>query len=60
MSVTFMIKNIIRNFVGESAEPKVDDFIWLLQQMDKWENIEMTAAKTDCAILYLSARSDRC
>ena len=41
----YKIKNIIRNFVGESAEPKVDDFIWLLQQMDKWENIEMTAAK---------------
>jgi NitT/TauT family transport system ATP-binding protein len=39
------IKNIIRNFVGESAEPKVDDFLWLLQQMEKWEDIEMTAAE---------------
>jgi two-component system, oxyanion-binding sensor len=41
----YKIKNIIRNFVGESAQPKVDDFIWLLQQMQKWENIEMTAAE---------------
>ncbi|MFV5403560.1 MULTISPECIES: CmpA/NrtA family ABC transporter substrate-binding protein [unclassified Acinetobacter] len=36
------IKNIIRNFVGESAEPKVDDFIWLLQQMQKWENLDLS------------------
>ncbi|MCO8078910.1 CmpA/NrtA family ABC transporter substrate-binding protein [Acinetobacter lwoffii] len=41
----YKIKNIIRNFVGESAQPKVDDFIWLLQQMQKWEDIEMTAAE---------------
>ena len=31
--------------MGESAEPKVDDFLWLLQQMEKWEDIEMTAAE---------------
>ena len=38
----YKIKNIIRNFVGESAEPKVDDFIWLLQQMQKWENLDLS------------------
>lgn len=38
----YKIKNIIRNFVGKSAEPKVDDFIWLLQQMQKWENLDLS------------------
>src|SRR5690606_18080608 len=38
----YKIKNIIRNFVGESAQPKVDDFIWLLQQMQKWENLDLS------------------
>ena len=30
---------------GESAQPKLEDFSWLLQQMEKWEDIEMTATE---------------
>ena len=39
------IQTIIRNMHGESAQPKLEDFSWLLHQMEKWEDIEMTAAK---------------
>ncbi|MDP1444446.1 nitrate transporter [Acinetobacter sp. SM1B] len=39
------IQTIIRNMHGESAQPKLEDFSWLLQQMEKWEDIEMTAAE---------------
>ena len=32
----YTIQNIVRNFVQDSAEPKLSDFEWLFQQMQKW------------------------
>ena len=37
------IQNIIRNLAGENVEPQFTDFIWLLEQMEKWENIDLSA-----------------
>jgi NitT/TauT family transport system ATP-binding protein len=37
----FTIQNIIRNFVQDSAEPKVKDFEWLFQQMHKWNSFAL-------------------
>lgn len=36
----FSIQKIIRNLVQNSAEPKVEDFEWLFQQMHKWNDLE--------------------
>lgn len=36
----FSIQKIIRNFVQDSAKPKVEDFEWLFQQMYKWNDVE--------------------
>ncbi|WP_347452663.1 ABC transporter substrate-binding protein [Acinetobacter thermotolerans] len=36
------IQNIIRNMHGESAEPKLADFIWLLDQIQKWDDVELS------------------
>lgn len=31
------IQNIIRHFVAESTMPKAEDFLWLIQMMEKWQ-----------------------
>jgi NitT/TauT family transport system ATP-binding protein len=58
----FTIQNIIRNFVQNSAIPKVTDFEWLFQQMQKWNNspissIQYTNEAQSCLLLetYLAA-----
>jgi NitT/TauT family transport system ATP-binding protein len=58
----FTIQNIIRNFVQNSAMPKVTDFEWLFQQMQKWNNspissIQYTNEAQSCLLLetYLAA-----
>jgi len=37
----YMIQNIVRHLVKESALPKVDDFYWLFQQMQKWDELQI-------------------
>ena len=32
----YAIQNIIRNFVQDDAQPKAEDFAWLIQMMEKW------------------------
>jgi len=36
----YFIKNIIQNFIGESAQPQLADFIWLTEKMLKWEQLD--------------------
>ena len=33
------IQNIIRHFVDDSPQPKIEDFKWLIQQMVKWDKL---------------------
>lgn len=40
----FAIQNIIRNFIQDSAIPKVDDFEWLFEQMKKWNNLSIESS----------------
>lgn len=35
------IQNIIRHFVTDSADPKIQDFEWLIEQMMKWDNMHI-------------------
>ncbi|MFV5374721.1 ABC transporter substrate-binding protein [Acinetobacter calcoaceticus] len=37
----YMIQNIVRHLVKESALPKVEDFYWLFQQMQKWDDLQL-------------------
>ncbi|MBJ9985191.1 ABC transporter substrate-binding protein [Acinetobacter sp. S40] len=37
----YAIESIIRHFVDDSAVPDVEHFVWLFEQMQKWENIEI-------------------
>ena len=41
------IQNIIRNFVIESSVPKLADFHWLIQQMLKWDHINLNQQNID-------------
>lgn len=36
----YFIQNIIQNFIGESAQPQLADFIWLTEKMLKWEQLD--------------------
>jgi NitT/TauT family transport system ATP-binding protein len=36
-----MIQDIVRHLVKESALPKVEDFYWLFQQMQKWDDLQL-------------------
>src|SRR5690606_23526208 len=35
-------QNIIRNLVGASAKPQLADFIWLIEQIEKWDGVEIS------------------
>ncbi|ADI90319.1 ABC transporter substrate-binding protein [Acinetobacter oleivorans] len=37
----FKIQDIVRHLVKESALPKVEDFYWLLEQMQKWDELQI-------------------
>ena len=41
----YKIQNIIRNFIEDSAKPKVEDFQWLIQQMQKWSKVQVNDAE---------------
>ncbi|ARD28593.1 ABC transporter substrate-binding protein [Acinetobacter pittii] len=41
----YMIQNIVRHLVKESALPKVEDFYWLLEQMQKWDELQIDQAE---------------
>ena len=41
----YMIQNIVQNLVKDSAAPKLDDFHWLFQQMQKWDDVQLDAEK---------------
>lgn len=36
------IQNIIRNMTGDTTAPKLTDFIWLLDQIQKWDDVELS------------------
>lgn len=36
------IQNIIRTMAGDTTEPKLNDFIWLLDQIQKWDNFPIS------------------
>lgn len=38
------IQHIIRNFIEDSANPKLEDFEWLIQQMQKWSKVQVNDA----------------
>ena len=40
-----MIQDIVRHLVKESALPKVEDFYWLLEQMQKWDELQLDQAQ---------------
>lgn len=42
VSAYHKIEWILQNFVHDDAHPQVDDFIWLIEQMQKWENIQVS------------------
>ena len=35
-------QNIVRNLVGASAKPQLADFIWLIEQIEKWDGVEIS------------------
>lgn len=37
----YAIQKIISEFIEDSARPKSNDFLWIIQQMQKWEKIEL-------------------
>ena len=39
------IQHIIRNFIEDSASPKIEDFAWLIQQMQKWSKVQVNDAE---------------
>lgn len=41
----FKIQDIVRHLVKESALPKVEDFYWLLEQMQKWDELQIDQAQ---------------
>ncbi|WP_192453994.1 ABC transporter substrate-binding protein [Acinetobacter oleivorans] len=41
----FKIQEIVRHLVKESALPKVEDFYWLLEQMQKWDELQIDQAQ---------------
>lgn len=41
----YKIQYIIRNFIEDTATPKVEDFEWLIQQMAKWSNVQVNHAE---------------
>jgi len=41
----YMIQDIVRHLVKESALPKVEDFYWLLKQMQKWDDLQLDQAQ---------------
>lgn len=41
----YSIQKIIQQFVENDATPKVEDFDWLLSQMQKWDNLTLDAAE---------------
>lgn len=41
----YMIQDIVRHLVKESALPKVEDFYWLLEQMQKWDELQLDQAQ---------------
>lgn len=45
----YQIQDIIRNFVSEDAAPKTTDFIWMMQQMNKWEDLNITELEQHAA-----------
>ena len=36
-----LIQNIIRGFITEQAQPQVSHFVWLIQQMQKWDDVNL-------------------
>ena len=50
-----LIQTIIRHFVDDHMQPVQSDFIWLIEQMIKWDNLEMNPTKIDeisrCCVL---------
>ena len=51
------IQMIIRHFVHEFSKPRSEDFKWLIEQMQKWDQIEIDVAEIEQisqnCILYL-------
>ena len=39
----YSIQNIIRNFIQDSAQPRIEDFKWLIGQMQKWNGLDLSA-----------------
>ncbi len=37
----YLIQSIIRGFIREHALPQVSDFIWLTEQMQKWDDVDL-------------------
>ena len=49
----YTIQNIVRNFVQENAEPKLSDFEWLFQQMQKWNG-------SDQDVMFVNHQAQNC
>lgn len=47
----YMIQDIVRHLVKESALPKVEDFYWLLEQMQNGMNFNSTKHKSQAWVL---------
>ncbi|WP_445116309.1 ABC transporter substrate-binding protein [Acinetobacter sp. WZC-1] len=41
-----LIRNIVHHFICQSAVPSTDDFYWLIQQMKKWDGVEISEQDT--------------
>ncbi|PTV53379.1 ABC transporter substrate-binding protein [Acinetobacter seifertii] len=41
----YMIQNIVKNLVKENAAPQPEDFHWLFEQMQKWDELQIDQAQ---------------
>jgi NitT/TauT family transport system ATP-binding protein len=41
----YMIQNIVKRLVKENIAPKTEDFHWIFQQMQKWEELQLDQAQ---------------
>jgi len=45
VSKYYMIQNIVKNLVKENASPQPEDFHWIFQQMQKWDELQLDQAQ---------------
>lgn len=47
----YFIQNIIKNFVGDDGQPKASDFVWLIEKMMKWDQLDIKMSKAQIDVI---------